>query len=374
MKECFRALCTTGALMASVLTLQATTYYVNGSSGADGNSGTSSSSAKKTIQAAVNSASSGDTILVSAGTYRENVAWSGKQLELQTIGVLDVTIDGNQNGSCIKLESGATGSIIDGFILYNGAPMNSGNRYGGGICCNATATIKNCVFKNNGNTSQQFSGGLQIGADAVTVYNCLFVNNTVYASGGAVLCEGNGTLNKCTVYGNTCTSWNKIGGIAVASGGSITVKNSIIWGNSTASIGSFSGGSSGTYSVSYSCVEGGCSGTGNISSNPSFADTTQYFALNSGSPCVNAGEPSSTDPDGSRGDMGFSTALMRGDYAAAWTASNAAPAQWTPSEGNVIQGVDGVFSGTRYTESGRSNLLDPISRLTDGKSYRRNIR
>ena len=291
----------------------ATTWYVNGSSGSDSNSGTSQTSAKKTIQAAINAASNGSKILVAAGTYRENVVWSEKQLELQTIGVLDVTIDGNQSGSCIRLESGAAGSIIDGFILYNGAPINSGNKYGGGICCSATATIKNCVFKNNGNTSQHFSGGLQIGADAVIVYNCLFVNNTVHASGGAVLCEGSGTLNRCTIYGNTCTYWNQIGGIAVASGGAAAIKNSIIWGNSTVSIGSYSGGSRGTYSVTYSCVEGGCSGSGNISSNPSFADTTQCFALNSDSPCINAGEPSSTDPDGSRGDMGFSIALIRRD-------------------------------------------------------------
>ena len=366
MKKTMLILCTAVALMASTLTLHATTYYVNGAAGADSNSGTSSSAAKKTIQAAVNSAASGDTILVAAGTYRENVTWSRKRLELRTIGVLDVTIDGNQNGSCIKLESGATDSIIDGFILYNGAPINSGNRYGGGICCDATATIKNCVFKNNGNSSQHFSGGLEIREAAVTVYNCLFVNNTVFASGGAVLCEGNGIFDRCTIYGNTCTGWNRIGGIAVASGGSATVKNSIVWGNSTASIGSFSGGSSGTYSVSYSCIEGGCSGAGNISSSPSFADTIQYFALNSGSPCVNAGEPSSTDPDGSRGDMGFSVALIRRDSTTAWTAANATPAQWTASENNVIRGVDGVFAGTRYTESGRSNLSDPISRLTDG--------
>lgn len=48
--------------------LFATTWYVNGTSGSDGYSGKSSDSAKKTIQAAIDVAMNGDTILVAAGT------------------------------------------------------------------------------------------------------------------------------------------------------------------------------------------------------------------------------------------------------------------------------------------------------------------
>ena len=42
---------------------------MNGSSGANGNSGLADSSAKATIQAAIDAASAGDTILVSPGAY-----------------------------------------------------------------------------------------------------------------------------------------------------------------------------------------------------------------------------------------------------------------------------------------------------------------
>lgn len=47
----------------------ATTYYVNGLIGSDSNSGRSSGSPKKTIQAAIDAASGGDMINVEAGTY-----------------------------------------------------------------------------------------------------------------------------------------------------------------------------------------------------------------------------------------------------------------------------------------------------------------
>jgi len=53
--------------VALPLTASATTYYVNGTTGANADPGTSSSLAKKTIQAAVNGAPSDGTILVVAG-------------------------------------------------------------------------------------------------------------------------------------------------------------------------------------------------------------------------------------------------------------------------------------------------------------------
>ena len=61
----------------------AATWYVNGSSGADGNSGLAAVSAKATIQAAVDAASAGDTIRVAPGTY-DAIDTQGKDITIRS--------------------------------------------------------------------------------------------------------------------------------------------------------------------------------------------------------------------------------------------------------------------------------------------------
>ena len=64
------------------------TWYVNGSSGANGNSGLADSSAKATIQAAIDAASAGDTILVSPGAY-DAIDTQGKAIAIRSTLVPD---------------------------------------------------------------------------------------------------------------------------------------------------------------------------------------------------------------------------------------------------------------------------------------------
>lgn len=70
------------------------------------------------IQAAVDAAATGDTVLVSKGTYHEAVTIQNKAIKLIAKG--KVTIDGRLNGvwigNCIDI-SNAAGSVIDGFTL-----------------------------------------------------------------------------------------------------------------------------------------------------------------------------------------------------------------------------------------------------------------
>ena len=302
------------------------TYYVNGATGSDSNSGLSSSSAKKTIQAAINAAANGDTVSVSEGTYKENLSLA-KRISLIAVNPLQVTINGNQSGHCINITSGAAGCVVDGFVLYNGAPTNSGNKYGGGIDCTVDATIRNCHFKDNGNSNQHFAGGIHTTNGAkVLVYNCLFTGNRAYACGGASLTEGESiaTFDRCTVYGNYSDNYiGQQGGLGVANTGTIMVKNTIAWGNSGQQVAAYgsSYGAESTINISYSCVQGGAAangaghftnGSGNISSDPKFTNAANGdFSLQSTSPCINAGNPSDTDPDGTRADMGFSVTRIQ---------------------------------------------------------------
>ncbi len=70
-----------------------------------------------TIQAAVDAASSGDTISVAAGTYTENVQIQ-KSLTLQGAGAATTTIDatGLDHGLVVQ---GVTGAVISGFTVQN---------------------------------------------------------------------------------------------------------------------------------------------------------------------------------------------------------------------------------------------------------------
>ncbi len=101
-------------LIASLMPLAAlaTTWYVNGSNGSDSKSGTSESSAKATIQAAIDASSTGDTILVAPGTYAP-IATRNKAIAIQSVaGATTTVIDGS--GVQMVARLGATGEY-DGF-------------------------------------------------------------------------------------------------------------------------------------------------------------------------------------------------------------------------------------------------------------------
>jgi hypothetical protein len=69
--------------------------------------------------------------------------------------------------------------------------------------------------------------------------------------------------------------------------GSMTVLNSILWNNAPEDA-----NSAGGIAITYSDVQGGFAGEGNIDVDPTFADlATGDYHLQSGSPCVDAGDP-----------------------------------------------------------------------------------
>ena len=91
------------------------------------------------------------------------------------------------------------------------------------------------------------------------------------------------------------------GGISVHGNDTLLLSNSILWNNSPYQIYSYNN----NISVTYSDIQDGWTGTGNINSNPQFIGGDD-FHLQLGSPCIDAGNPDSqyNDPDGSRNDMG----------------------------------------------------------------------
>lgn len=77
-----------------------------------------------TIQAAINAAANGDTVLVAPGKYTENIDFKGKAITVtSSAGPTQTTIDGGQNGVVVTFQSSETrSSILNGFTITDNAP------------------------------------------------------------------------------------------------------------------------------------------------------------------------------------------------------------------------------------------------------------
>ena len=67
-----------------------------------------------TIQEGINASTNSDTVLVYPGTYFENINYNGKNITVTSLYLTthdeqyinQTIIDGNQNGSCVRIMSG----------------------------------------------------------------------------------------------------------------------------------------------------------------------------------------------------------------------------------------------------------------------------
>jgi hypothetical protein len=298
----------------------------------------------QSIQAAIDAADNGDEIEVAPGTYTgpgdetENSAlidFKGKAVRLYSRdGPAGTTIDGSRYQHVVRCISGeGRGAVLEGFTITHGG---SGEYPSGGGMYNANSspTVTHCVFASN--HAYYFGGGMYNVNAGPLVTDCTFTDNATYVSGSALYNYGgrpvvtnciftanlggehggatyndqsNLTLTNCLFSGNrsafegsamynhncspivtNCTIVNNdIGAAEGGYGGAIynedsnpTLTNCILWGNARGQI----TGNPGT--VSYSDVQGGWAGAGNINADPRFVSAGDYH-LAPGSPCIDAG-------------------------------------------------------------------------------------
>jgi len=236
----------------------------------------------KTIQEAINAAANGDTIIVSPGTYKENIDFLGKSIFLLGEKGPSVTIiDGNQSGSVVTFSSGETGdAIIEGFTLTNGTGTPYGSLLsGGGIYCDASSpTIRDNVILGNSALSNGMGGGISCWESEATIENNTISDNTTYGGGGIYL-----KYSDATVTDNTITS-NMAGNF----GGGITshhslsfIANNLIWANTAGSAGGIScHGSPGTKITGNIFLENTAQYGGGLTCSGSSTVTNNMFLLN----------------------------------------------------------------------------------------------
>ncbi|NOT31484.1 MAG: hypothetical protein HOP15_13635 [Planctomycetes bacterium] len=357
-----------------------------------------------TIQAAIDGAREGDVVIVAPGTYREDLDFRGKALEVIGVeGPARTILRPLNPGPVVRFRNGeGPDSRLMGFTIGGGSGDFEG--VGGGVSCSgfnlgtvASPYLSDCIIRNNFTDPIFGNGGGAAGIDGNPILErCVLRQNQAYFESGGALrgsvtmlqcvvednwgCEGGGGLyllpgslvrdcvirrnaaGPCGYHGGAlqalgggvfaplgpvellgcvlqnnwvdeytepgdptaCNGQNQGGGLVVGSG--VTLRRCTIVGNYTeqcAETGGIHGNPTlidsivngnedlpGAYSAlssfRFSDVQGGAAGPGCFDADPLLIDATAGdVRLRDGSPCIDAGDPSSPlDPDGTRADLG----------------------------------------------------------------------
>jgi len=305
--------------------LASSTWYVDGVNGSDNNDCKSPQTACKTIGHAISLASSGDSIMVAAATYTENLN-IGFSLKIVGSGASTTIVDGGRKGSVVTISNSSARVALSRLMIRNGsAEVGGGISNGGTLTINSSTLTQNEAYRGGGisndggtltiNTStisgngaaghSKVGGGgggiVNYNGGTLTINNSTLTQNEAYRGGGISNDAGTLTISNSTVSGNSA---DQGGGIYNFSG-TATLQNSIV-ANSKYNHGNCYGSmTSNGYNLS---SDNTCNfnGTGDLNNtDPKLGPLqnnggpTQTEALLQGSPAIDAGNPNGcTDGNG----------------------------------------------------------------------------
>jgi hypothetical protein len=297
-----------------------------------------------TIQAAIDAALEGDTILVDTGVYYENIVFRGKNIVLTSYYVLrddynvifETIIDGSQpvsdTSNVVTIFNGENaGTVLEGFTITGGVPgvtvdLEGLYSEGGGLLIRySSPEIKFNYFTHNGSLSMaeyNGGGGMSTSYSNSHIHNNIFYQN--YARAGAAFIDNNSSVNfynnlvvgnistplwggivlsyrkpelpadtsyfyNNTIVGNINYTTNDIGVFQSAGNKVVFAKNNIVYGNAHVGDKQITTRLNGIINADYNTFPEGDDDENNISEYPAFL--TKQFFLDDTSPCIDAGDP-----------------------------------------------------------------------------------
>ena len=302
------------------------TLYVNDTSGSDTYNGfaaaynaTTGDGPKKTIQAALDLAIAGDTINVSADTYKgagnKNLDFKGKDLSLIGAGAGQSIIDCENSGRAFYFHSGETAdALVKGFTVQNGSvsgvyPIGCGGAF---LLLNSSPSIKELIMKSN---TAEWGGAIEFNNSASSIINVQITGNTAQEDGGGIYIIGASSvlIRNATICDNTEIAMGGQQRPAVTNSLlSVDIANSILERLHVLDASPYS------VTMTCSCVEGGFTGNGNIT----WAEDAKMFAA-SGSYELHPFSPAIDIADASLAPASDLRGRARYDHSYAANGSNA---------------------------------------------------
>lgn len=269
-----------------------------------------------TIQDGIWGAEDRDVVVVCPGLYKENIDFKGKVIRLTThAGPAETVLDGGGVASTVSLRNWEPPeTVLEGFTILGG---NGSEFHGGGVFVEwGSPTIRyNVVTANRAG----IAGGVYVRNGGALVHNNIIVGNDASEGGGGIVCTACvGAFRYNTMVANTSRQghvgeyfWGAgdfVGNILVAHDDeegyafrvmdwredrSFVVTHNLLWPDTFDWAGSFDG------------PRWDAANTDALRADPLFVDPNEGdYRLQSGSPAVDAGPASESDPDGSPADLG----------------------------------------------------------------------
>lgn len=194
----------------------------------------------------------------------------------------DCVFSGNVGGAIRSISSSSNSTAVGCLFLNNEPDL-------GGVIRSSTGSMQRferCSFLGNNSNGGTAVASAGTGSEMEFV-NCLFSANSSDSGPGAALISaftGAVAIVNCTLAGNPVA--------AVAGSSGVNIVNSVIWDNA----GSLNVPENDQ--VTYSIVEGGWPGVGNLDGDPRFVDPDRGdFRLSPGSPAIDSGDSPALPPE-----------------------------------------------------------------------------